>query len=522
MAYVVADRIKETTTVTGTGAATLLGAASGFRAFSSVCANADTVPYCIQGQTPGEWEIGIGTWGTGGILTRTTVLKSSNAGAAVNFSAGTKDVFLTIHADRLVDIAGDNTIPINVPVVQAQDSQTPITLTRFYYNAVALADTYIQFSLQNKSTGASASTDFIVTADNGSDTTNYGDFGINGSGYSSATWTITGAGDVYCYSQSSHLSIGTATAGKDVIFHVGGTMAANEVGRWQADGLLMPAGSTDPGAQAANKIKIYGKMVAGRGCLKYVGPAGIDSMVQAHIGQDKVGMWLTAGQVVGATPVGWGIATPTMVGTATARAWASTSLFTRMRRIGYVSANTAGSMVAIYSTAGQWSVGNGSGQGGFFMVMRFGRNDTTLVGVSRFFFGMSSTVAAPTNVDPTTMTNTIGLAIAASGSNLLLVYGGSAAQTPIDLGANFPAQTVGTDMYELILFASPGKNNEVGYKVTRLNTGHVAEGILTAATPGTQLPANTTALAPRMWGTNNSTTGYPGFDFASMYISSDY
>lgn len=96
MPHIVADRVKETSTTTGAGALTLAGAATGFRALSAVCANGDTVPYAIQHQSLAEWEVGIGSWGTGGILTRTTILGSSNAGAAVVLSAGTKDVFITV------------------------------------------------------------------------------------------------------------------------------------------------------------------------------------------------------------------------------------------------------------------------------------------------------------------------------------------------------------------------------------------------------------------------------------------
>lgn len=95
-----ADRVKETTTTTGTGTIALAGAVSQFRAFSAVCANNDTIPYAIVGQSGTEWEVGIGTWTTGNNLARTTVLSSSNAGAAVSFSAGTKDVFCTVPSER--------------------------------------------------------------------------------------------------------------------------------------------------------------------------------------------------------------------------------------------------------------------------------------------------------------------------------------------------------------------------------------------------------------------------------------
>lgn len=98
MAHIVKDRVKETTTTTGTGSLSLAGAASGFVAFSSVCANNDTVQYAIVEQSGSAWEVGLGTWQTGNTLARTTVYASSNAGSAVNFGAGTKDVFLTMAA----------------------------------------------------------------------------------------------------------------------------------------------------------------------------------------------------------------------------------------------------------------------------------------------------------------------------------------------------------------------------------------------------------------------------------------
>jgi len=84
MAHIAADRVLETTTTTGTGTLTLAGAVAGFRAFSAVAAAADTCWYFLEaidagGLPTGEWEVGLGTLGTG-TLARTTVLASSNAG----------------------------------------------------------------------------------------------------------------------------------------------------------------------------------------------------------------------------------------------------------------------------------------------------------------------------------------------------------------------------------------------------------------------------------------------------------
>jgi hypothetical protein len=102
MALVLADRVKETTTTTGTGTVTLLGASTGFQSFA-VVGNGNTTYYTIAGQTGSEWEVGIGTYtASGTTLARTTVLSSSNSGSAVNFSAGTKDVFVTYPSERAV------------------------------------------------------------------------------------------------------------------------------------------------------------------------------------------------------------------------------------------------------------------------------------------------------------------------------------------------------------------------------------------------------------------------------------
>jgi hypothetical protein len=100
MALVVADRIKETTTSTGTGTVTLAGAVAGFQSFAAV-GDGNTTYYTIAGGS--EWEVGVGTYTSSGTtLSRDVILESSNSGSAVNFSAGTKDVFVTYPAERAV------------------------------------------------------------------------------------------------------------------------------------------------------------------------------------------------------------------------------------------------------------------------------------------------------------------------------------------------------------------------------------------------------------------------------------
>jgi hypothetical protein len=102
MALVLADRVQETTTTTGTGTVTLAGAVTGYQTFAAV-GDGNSTYYTIAGQTSSEWEVGIGTYtASGTTLSRTTVLSSSNSGSLVNFSAGTKNVFVTYPASTSV------------------------------------------------------------------------------------------------------------------------------------------------------------------------------------------------------------------------------------------------------------------------------------------------------------------------------------------------------------------------------------------------------------------------------------
>lgn len=119
MALVLADRVKETTTTTGAGTVTLLGAAPGFQSFA-VVGNANTTYYTIAGQSTSEWEVGIGTYTLSGTtLARTTVL-SNSAGTqptALTFSAGTKDVFVTYPSSKSVNLdASGNATGLGTPV----------------------------------------------------------------------------------------------------------------------------------------------------------------------------------------------------------------------------------------------------------------------------------------------------------------------------------------------------------------------------------------------------------------------
>ena len=119
MALTLADRVKETTTTSGNGTVTLLGASTGYQSFA-IIGNGNTTYYCIANQGTNEWEVGIGTYtASGTTLARTTVLSNSSATepSALVFSAGIKDVFVTYPSEKSVNLdASGNATALGTPV----------------------------------------------------------------------------------------------------------------------------------------------------------------------------------------------------------------------------------------------------------------------------------------------------------------------------------------------------------------------------------------------------------------------
>ena len=111
MALKIADRVRETTVTTGTGTINLAGAVTNFETFAANLSNSDTTYYAIVDNTNGDFEVGLGTFATGSpnTLARTTPISSSNSNSAVNFGAGTKDVFITTPASKMtfLDASGN-------------------------------------------------------------------------------------------------------------------------------------------------------------------------------------------------------------------------------------------------------------------------------------------------------------------------------------------------------------------------------------------------------------------------------
>jgi len=248
MALVLADRVRETTTTTGTGSVTLAGAYTGFQTFSAAVGNTNSTYYTIANVGSGEWEVGIGTYSSGGnLLSRTTVLASSNGGSLVNFGAGAKDVFVTQPAERALYIASAGTgleskvtAFTNGGIVYASSTSALATGSALTYDGTNFANTLSAnasagIRVTNSNAGASTSTNTAYS--NG---TNTHEFGILGTGYT--TYGVLAAGDAYIYAGSGKNIALSADGGGAIKFGTGAS--ANEKMRLDASGNLLLAGTS--------------------------------------------------------------------------------------------------------------------------------------------------------------------------------------------------------------------------------------------------------------------------------------
>jgi len=288
--------------------------------------------------------------------------------------------------------------------------------------------------------------------------------------------------------------------------------------RWNEDHVItgvLPIPAVLAATPAAGYLNLRGYNKAEKVMLGIIEPSGTECALQPHFGSTKINSYQAIG---GVTTVGTvlGMAAPTVLGTANARALAATNLATRLHRIGYVSAATAGGTCGMRDANLKWAKGNGVGVGGFFARFRFIPSDAAVVANALMFIGMygtSTAIAATTT--PQSLVNCVGIAQIAGSTNMHIVYGGAVAQTPIDLGANFPCSGAGTAMFELILNAAP--DGYIYYYVKNLSIGIITSGTLSAA----NTPANSTFLCWHVHRSNNATALAVGIDVGSIYIEMD-
>jgi hypothetical protein len=278
---------------------------------------------------------------------------------------------------------------------------------------------------------------------------------------------------------------------------------------------------TDPRSTGAGQLLAYALSVGGRMMLRQFGPSGLDTSIQPLLARNKVGLWSPAGNAT-TVPGVFGFTAYTALLSASAKSPIPGNMFTRTRRLSYPSTSaSAGSLGGARVVAAQVTTGTGS-LGGFMKVLRFGISDAGTLGLvpdARSFFGVWNTTTGPTNVNPSTLTQIIGVGQNAGDTNFKIIYGGSAAQTPIDCGPNFPIRA-NADLYEMVIFCPVAGGAFV--TLNRLNTGHSHTSFIAGGSSVT-LPSPTTLLTySHNWRGNNTTASLVHFDLISDYIETDY
>lgn len=281
--------------------------------------------------------------------------------------------------------------------------------------------------------------------------------------------------------------------------------------------LRLPTIAT-PAAPAADGVKLFGRKVGGRAMPAFMGPSGLDSGLQPLLARNKVGMFIPHGN--GTTGAQWGVSYSSN-GTATTASVATTNLYTYTRRLEYlVTTASATAVVGFRGAALQWTLGGPSaGLGGFHNIFRWGPATGVATTTTRAFAGMRGSVATPTDVNPSTLTNICGMGWDAGDANIQFIHNdGTGTATKIDLGTSFPRPTVDrTALYEIALFAPPGTTQMLHYEVTDLVSGAVATGTVT-----TDIPSTTTLLTPWSCFSVGGTSSVIGMAVISHSIESDY
>lgn len=243
-------------------------------------------------------------------------------------------------------------------------------------------------------------------------------------------------------------------------------------------------------------------------------PSNLPPNVQYRNGIGRRGYWSSAGGSA-VSNVGLNL---TATGTIAAPTIASTNLFTSMQRGNLPTAATAGGLSGLRQNVLNVWRGNAANLGGFYVSATFGIADAALVAGAITFVGLYGTASHPgPTVSPLTLLNVIGIGHEAADTNFSIFHNdGTGSATKISLGANFPSNTISTDMYRMELFAAPN-GSSVTYRVTRLNTGGVATGVIS-----TDLPANNVFLGFQTYRANNATAAAATLAHVSYVVESDY
>jgi hypothetical protein len=212
-------------------------------------------------------------------------------------------------------------------------------------------------------------------------------------------------------------------------------------------------------------------------------------------------------------------AAPTYTGTQTARTPSATSFYQSIRRLGLVSAATAGSNSSMRVASTHWLRGNTAGMGGFHYIVRFGVADAAVVSSANMFVGLTNTSTLFANsANVATLANTIGVGQVGTSNNLQIITNlNSATAHLIDTG--LLCNVGNAAVWDVAMFAAPN-DDKVQFGITNIaNTAQTYNTTITANS--VNLPLGNTMLCPYIWRTNGGAASAVAVDLISLYIETD-
>lgn len=302
----------------------------------------------------------------------------------------------------------------------------------------------------------------------------------------------------------STVAVGTNDSAKQVSVN-----AWNDVHFIDFDGVDLPHTGAEPAPPPDDHVKLFAQKL-GRMMVAIMGPTGVDTTLQPHLGRNGWYMWIPLQGA--ATITAYGIGALTATGTATAATYAVTNVFTRSRRVDFIAGAAGTTAIAGFRFATLLF----RLQDGFHMVARVGGFQGVTIASHRFFCGMATQTTAPTDVQPSTQVNMIGVGYDSADVNIQVMHNdATGTAVKIDTGIVVPTANA-TDIIAVNIFSGPA-GASIGVTVMNETTGARFDASISSA----DIPALTLGLAPRAFLSAGGTSTTPGLSLFSLYMETD-
>lgn len=465
----------------------------------------------ISARDAGNYKLSVGSTGTLGFYSGSTLVKdllSGGGGApggptssiqfnnAGNFSGSSEFVWNNTNTGLYI---GQPTLTASAPLSIKHDD----------------GNTYQQVMFQNTNAGTSASTDFVATADNGSDTTYYVDVGINSSGYADPAYSMAGPNDTYIYSVGGDIAVGTQTPGTTIKFHTGGTTSDKQRLEINDTGIAIPVLTSSAPAPSTGTLNVYSRNRAGRSFLEMRSAAVKGSALQPALFGNNVTMWLPGAGTTVSIAFGDTWTARNTTGAQATPALAATNLLTSMKRATFSSTTAGNTGAGIQTTAADFWRGSIAGAGGFFFFARFGIETTGSLSGSAAMIGLSTLNAVLGTQTPSTLSGDYAcLTKDANESVWYFSTRNNSATTKTATGLNFNQNEV----YDFSMYCPPSGSSITVRLVNETTDTVLMNNVEVTAT----LPRNTVFMYAHAHARHSGTAVIEALALNRIYVESDF